>query len=162
MGVRKYTNHPRIYLDMDGVLADFEKGARDAGLLMKDFKMKPGSYRNLPVYPGAIEGVDALEAMGYELFILTKPPKGNYLAATEKLQWVAEHFPDLADRVFITPDKGAVGEPKDILIDDHPEWANAENFGGTVLTFLSWVQILELVQQHRTQTTPPATPSKPA
>ena len=53
-------------------------------------------------------------------------------------------------KVILTPDKGAVGIQRDFLIDDHPEWANSNNFKGTVIRFSNnWrdvVQYLSLME----------------
>ena len=135
MGIRDYPATPRVYLDMDGVLADFELGCKAFDCLPAAGKLLPNIYRNLPVIPGAKRAVHALERHGFLLFVLTKIPRKNPLAATEKLRWLAEHFQSIDDRVIITPDKGAVGKPCDFLIDDHPEWANANAFPGTVVKF---------------------------
>lgn len=135
MGVREYPNVPRIYLDMDGVIADFERGARDMKMDFKHFKLMAGAYLELLPITGAIEAVKTLEDMQLEVFGLTKIPDANPYAATEKLLWVRRHFPLLEGRVIISPDKGAVGSELDILVDDHPEWANAHNFRGSVIKF---------------------------
>jgi 5'(3')-deoxyribonucleotidase len=58
---------------------------------------------------------------------LSKIPAENPHSATEKMLWVREHFPYLGDKIILTPDKGCVGSQRDFLIDDHPEWANANN-----------------------------------
>jgi len=127
---------------MDGVLSDFERGAKEANLHPSKFKMQVGAYRYLQPYAKALEAVDFLSQQAFELFVATKLPKDNFSAASEKLSWIEEHFPVLNDRVIITPDKGALGRGTDVLIDDHPEWANAKEFGGHVVTFKSWPQAL--------------------
>jgi 5'(3')-deoxyribonucleotidase len=78
--------------------------------------------------------------------VCTKIPSKNPYAAAEKLIWMSKHLHILHDRVIITPDKGCIGTKRDYLIDDHPEWANAHNFEGTILKFtktFGWPQILE-------------------
>lgn len=49
----KFKSTTRIYIDMDGVLADFEKAAELHGLDPKEFKMLAGAYRHLEWMPGA-------------------------------------------------------------------------------------------------------------
>lgn len=135
MGIRTYPDTRRIYLDMDGVLADFEGAAAAHGMRPQDFKRVAGAYRELPPYAGALDAVLQLSKLDVLLFALTKIPQSNPYAATEKLLWIREHFPVIGENVIITPDKGAVGRPCDVLVDDMPGWANANNFPGTVIRF---------------------------
>ena len=144
MGVREYLNTPRIYFDFDGVLFDFVKQANADGLTMTQAKLEPGMFRRLPVIKGARAFMlDAIQ-QGYVVFGLTKIPSKNPGAASEKLLAAREHYPELGDHIIISPDKGAVGASKDILIDDMPIWANAHNFPGRVVKFEGcWESIRE-------------------
>lgn len=135
MSIRKYPDVTRVYVDIDGVIADFEAICREMKVHPQQGKLIPGIYRDLPVMAGAVEGVQGLLDLGYFVMCLTKIPSKNPGAASEKLHWVNEHFPVLKDYVVITPDKGCVGTSRDYLIDDHPEWANANKFPGMVLPF---------------------------
>ena len=142
MGVRNYPDIPRVYFDMDGVLADFEAGARRQGMAPKHYKRVAGAYLDLPLVPGAGEALETLHAAGFLLFALTKIPSQNPYAATEKLLWAQRYAPILGDHIIVSPDKGAVGTARDFLIDDHPEWANAHNFPGTVIHFKNnWSEV---------------------
>jgi 5'(3')-deoxyribonucleotidase len=136
MGVRKYLDIPRIYLDMDGPLADFDRAIIETGTPGNVLKLQPGVFRNLKVVPGAKSAVARLRALAVDVWIMTKSPDGSTLAASEKQAWQQEHFPELRDHIIITPDKGCVGRECDFLVDDHPEWANARNFPGTVIKFI--------------------------
>ena len=124
-----------IYVDMDGVIADFEKAMNEKGMAPKEFKMLRNTYMVLEVVPGARKGIKALQEMGYEIHIATKIPDDNPYAATEKLLWLRKHFPDLAVNVTITPNKGQLGNSKDFLIDDRIHKAKVSDFAGTVLHF---------------------------
>lgn len=136
MGVRTYPDLPRVYLDMDGPLADFDKYCVSGGLDPAHAKLYSGTYLNLPPTDGAIEGVKTLLTMSkIDIFVLSKIPSGNPGAATEKHFWLERHIPQLSNRLILSPDKGCVGSERDFLIDDHPEWANAHNFKGTIITF---------------------------
>ncbi len=133
---RRYPTHPRIYLDMDGVIADFAGQAQARGLHPKQAKMVQGFYRDLPFMPQAQAGVRALCAMPeFLVFLATKIPDRNPLSASEKLQWVHEHLPELEERVIITPDKSCIGRPGDYLVDDRPHKADAGHFPGTFICF---------------------------
>lgn len=143
MGVRHYPDTPRAYCDLDGVLADMEAGAQAVRMPLREFKLQPGAYLHLPKIEGATHAIATLEQRGYQIFVLSKIPTENLGAATEKLVWIKHNFPQLNDRVIITPDKGAVGRKCDFLIDDHPEWANAERFPGCLIHFRNnWGEVL--------------------
>lgn len=148
MGVREYPDTVRVYLDMDGPLADFERAVKIENSSIDIHKKIAGAYMRLPVTNGAQEAVRKIISLGFEPFSLTKIPRSNPYAATEKLLWTDINFPELHDRVLIVPDKGAVGRSCDILIDDHPEWANANNFKGTIIKFFpeeGWAPIISLL-----------------
>lgn len=120
---------------MDGVLADFEWAARYQNLHPKELKKIPGIYRHLPIFPGAPDFVKFVKALDFEIFVCTKCPKENTTAASDKWMWLNDNFPIFEDHIIITPDKGCIGSNKDYLIDDHPEWANADKFSGTICHF---------------------------
>lgn len=146
MGVRHYKDCRRAYLDMDGVLIDYEAKANDLGLPVKTLKTVPGIYETMDPMPGAKHAVGQLLHAGIDVWALTKPPKENPSAASDKLRSIWRHFPEIGEQVIITPDKGCVGTARDFLVDDHPEWANAHNFPGTVLTFKGdWDEIVKAI-----------------
>lgn len=133
MSVRNYPDNPRVYLDMDGVVADFERAMNEHKLSASQLKVIPNAYRTLRPMPGAIEGVHKIIEFGFFVMVLTKIPSENPFAATEKILWLQEHLPILEDHIIITPDKGCVGDKGDFLVDDHPEWANAHKFPGSII-----------------------------
>lgn len=125
----------RAYVDLDGPIADFAFRMAETGLPGSELKLIAGVYRNLPVVPGAVDAMHLLWRLGFHVWFLTKIPDENPLSATEKILWMQEHFPAQAERIILSPDKGCVGTVQDYLIDDHPEWANAHNFPGTIIKF---------------------------
>lgn len=135
MAERHYPDIPRVYFDMDGVLADYIRKAQELGLPEKYLKTIPGIYETMLPIDGAKQCVAYAQALGFDVWALTKPPMENPSAASDKLRWIWRFFPEIGEQVIITPDKGAVGKSRDVLIDDHPHWANANNFPGSVLHF---------------------------
>ena len=82
---------------------------------------EPGWFAELPVTPGAIEGVAEL-VEAFDVWLCTKPMESNPTCHGDKANWIKRYFPDLHDRLMIVPDKSMVHG--DILIDDAPkvEW----------------------------------------
>ena len=109
----------RIFIDMDGVIANFEKAAENVALEKGVPKLsRPDlfvNYRNLDVIEGAIEAVAKLNA-DHEVFIASTPPWTRPEVWGHKREWIGEHFPYLKRRIILTHRKDLlIG---DILIDD--------------------------------------------
>ena len=112
-------NKYRIFIDMDGVIADFESAAEAEALVKGVTKLsRPDlfvNYRNLDVIEGAIEAVAKLNA-DHEVFIASTPPWTRPEVWGHKREWIGEHFPYLKRRIILTHRKDLlIG---DILIDD--------------------------------------------
>jgi len=120
----------RLFLDCDGVLADFNKSFEDAfghppmnyearngsGVFWRDIKNEiPNFYRDLPLMPDAMELYGAVEHM--RPIILTGCPRGGW-AELQKLEWAKEHFPGVPMIVCMSKDKRDYCKPGDILVDD--------------------------------------------
>lgn len=127
-----------IFVDIDGVLGDFDKEALKYPHLHPSAACREidGFYTNLDVFQGAIEFINRLE----QLF----PGKIYFCSAavierpncwTEKAAWIKEKFPSFADRLILCRSKQAIGAPGDILIDDHPKWNGTDKFRGRVIPF---------------------------
>lgn len=122
----------KLFLDCDGVLADFDsyahayfgKNPREAEAEMgsaafwKHLEAKGDFYRNLPVMQDAhvlVAGVAHLEPK-----ILTGCPRGNW-AQAQKVAWAEEHFPGLPVITCRSADKRDHALPGDVIIDDWPQ-----------------------------------------
>lgn len=119
----------QLYLDCDGVLADFDTGARAAlGMHPKAFQYRygpgkfwkhlanaPDFYATLPVMPDALELFEAVRHL--DPIILTGLPRGNW-AAPQKVRWAAEHFPGTRIVTVMAVDKRNHCQAGDVLVDD--------------------------------------------
>ncbi len=132
-------NQPIIYIDMDGVLADFGKAIKThpKSDYLK-YKDNPdnihGIFANLEVVPGAKEAIHKLnQSNTYDLFVLTTAPWDNPGAWMHKRNWIEEHFGNIFYKKLI------ITHRKDLLIGDYlidDRTANgAGNFKGTHLHF---------------------------
>lgn len=125
----------RIFLDLDGVIVDFEKYMLAKGMTGDECKREPGAYLAMEPIEGALAGVRSLIGMGFEIWIATKPPTGLPWAYADKVSWVLTHLPELKRRIILTHHKGLLGDERDYLVDDHPLRANCDEFMGELLTF---------------------------
>ena len=120
---------PRLFLDADGVLADFDRAARTLlGSSPKHFIAKHGRgtfwkrlakaknfYGSLPEMPDARLLFDAVEHL--KPTILTGLPLGSW-AAPQKVEWAAEHFPGVPIITCMARDKHKHMHRGDVLVDD--------------------------------------------
>ena len=120
---------PQLFLDCDGVLADFDTGAtRVLGMPPRAFEQKFGLgkfwsklardedfYATLPLMPDARELFDAVAHL--DPIILTGLPRGDW-AAGQKMRWAAEHFPGTRIITCMAVDKRRHAQAGDVLVDD--------------------------------------------
>ena len=138
----------RVYLDLDDTLAAYSKAAKEAGVPPDEWLNVPGAFRHLEVLPGAKEAVAKLQRMAPgAVYILSKPADDRWEeSCQEKREWMAEEFPSVPPgHVQLVKDKGAVGRPQDLLLDDHT-WNGADRFPGTLILFAgpqSWGKLFK-------------------
>lgn len=134
---------PRLFLDCDGVLADFDGYA--AGLLgmpPREFEARhgrrefwrriaahPDYFYRLPLMPDARELWESVAHL--HPVILTGVPHGDW-APPQKMRWAAKHFPGA--RMITTMARAKrdhMEAPGDILVDDTPRFRDLwEEAGG--------------------------------
>lgn len=119
----------QLYLDCDGVLADFDKGAAAVlGLPPRDYEQRHGIKRfwqqlaqapdfffALPLMPDAMELFEAVRHL--QPVILTGLPRGNW-AAEQKVRWAQIHFPGTRIITTMARDKRDHAREGDVLVDD--------------------------------------------
>lgn len=132
----------QLYLDCDGVLADFDRGAvellgmparafekrRGIGAFWRELARHPDFYGTLPLMPDAMELFDAVRHL--DPIILTGLPRGGW-AAPQKVRWAAEHFPGTRILTVMAVNKRNHAQEGDILVDDQLKHAHLwEGAGG--------------------------------
>ena len=134
---------PRLFLDADGVLANFDEGVRRLlGMTLREYERKHGRggfwkrlaqaknfYGSLPEMPDARLLFDAVEHL--KPTILTGRPLGNW-AAPQKVEWAAEHFPGVPIITCMARDKHKHMHPGDVLVDDRENHRAAYEAAGVI------------------------------
>lgn len=145
---------PRLFLDCDGVLADFDRGVRDLfGMSVAEAQAQFGRggfwrkiaqhgdfYNALEPLPDAPRFVSAL--LHLNPIVLTGLPLGKW-AEPQKRRWIERHFPGLHVITCLARDKHHHGAPGDLLVDD--TIANGEawtRMGGLFINHQSATQSL--------------------
>ena len=138
-----------IYVDMDGVIANFDKAAKEGGWTHRpDLKV---NFRNLELIPGAQDALIRLNN-DFDIFIATTPPWSRPKVWGEKRDWIVEHFPWLKKKMILTHRKDLlIG---DILIDDS-RWRGQPDFKGDWFWFnqkwdnKNWEACLEWIYKNK-------------
>jgi hypothetical protein len=133
----------RLFLDADGVLADFDEGAkRLLGMAPRQYEAKHGKrefwrrianarnfYGTLPEMADARRLFDAVRHL--KPTILTGLPLGRW-AAPQKVGWAAGHFPGVPIITCMARDKAKHMKPGDVLVDDRDNHRPAYEQAGVI------------------------------
>lgn len=160
----------KLYIDMDGVLADFDKGVRQMchcevasqdkrfpkvnDAMWEAIRGVPRFYEQLEVLPGAKEMLrDIYAIFGNRCEILSGIPRPHRMvegAAEGKIRWMRQHFEeDIKINIVYREDKKDFVTGKDcVLIDDLDiNIAAWEASGGTGILHLNPEETLISIQQ---------------
>ena len=134
-------NRKRIFIDMDGVLANWDKGVKDLPEeIYNEYAFRhdeiPGLFLSLEPIEDSVNSVLTLNKY-FELFILSTASWGNSGSLSEKINWIKNLYGGDANspfykRVVLTHRKDLlIG---DYLIDDRPV-NGAKDFTGEFIHF---------------------------
>lgn len=124
-------NKKVIYVDMDGVLADYNGRCKELNVNPNNTDNIDGFFRSLKPLPGAIEAYRKLNEI-YDVYVLSTAPWENVTALSDKNAWIKEYLPEAYKRVIYTHHKNlCIG---DYLIDDRTK-NGAGEFKGELIQF---------------------------
>lgn len=143
-----------LYIDMDGVIADFDKGVKAIDPQMewtreevdRVCEANPRVFETLPEIEGALEAVEILKNSYSNIYFLSTPMCNVPESYMGKRIWLKEKFGGWADkRLILTHRKDLV--MGDILIDDRT-LNGVEGFKGKHIhfgntEFPNWESILK-------------------
>lgn len=136
----------QLFLDCDGVLANFDKRAREiVGMNPREFEDLSGAdvfwdrifgtsdfFYSLEPMPDAHELVEAVQHLN-PIILTGAPERGRgLLAQSQKLRWRDKYFPNLEMIVCKSRDKIKYAKPGDVIVDDWEKWRQIWVDGGGV------------------------------
>lgn len=131
----------RLFIDMDGTLAEWRPAATEAELDV------PGYFYTLKPHRMVLKAVQALVRSGVDVYILSAVRTEG--ARQDKIRWLKEYFPELPEDHYIfnqngtskaghLADMGITLTREDVLLDDYTknldDWTSV---GGTAVKFIN-------------------------
>lgn len=151
---------PIIFLDCDGVLADFDEGAsRILGMHPKEYERRfglrkfwaqlasaPDFFNTLELMPDAMELFEAVRHT--DPVILTGLPRGGW-AEAQKRRWAERHFPGIKVITTTAALKREHCRPGDALVDDRDKYRHLwELAGGVFIHHHNAATSIESLREH--------------
>ena len=148
----------QVFVDMDGVLADFDTGYANAfgphggkaadNVDWAQIRRTPGFYASLPPMPDFDTLWCALEP--YLPIILTGIPWSVPEALDNKRAWAVKHIgPDVRMIGCQSRDKCLYGQPGDVLIDDWEKYQHLwVMMGGYWITHVTAAQTIQHLKEY--------------
>ena len=161
--------HHTIYVDMDGVVADFDQfvienlgrtfdhtvGPQGDDEMWNFLKGVPRLYRILKPTPYAKEIIEAAKATGSNVEMLTAIPRRTALPGAEqdKREWMEEYFPGIKMNIGpYSADKWKWAKPGHIIIDDRADniqdWTEKGKGIGILHIYNNHENTLDLLRHH--------------
>lgn len=171
MKIQELNVPPHLYLDMDGVQADFftawaqafgknrykEIGDRPAREASIDLLNQRGPefieefFASLPVLPGGLRLVRWLRANSIPFTVLSAPLRGNHDASIAgKRVWLDRHNPGTAGTAIFTGMKERFanrGGVPAVLVDDHKKYIDRWNEAGGIALLYREHSVDDVVRQ---------------
>lgn len=151
----------QLFLDMDGVLADFDgyyrqqfgvsldrRSVQDPPGMWENIRSHGRFYRAVPPMADARQLLDATRHLNP--IILTGVPRTQVPEAEEhKREWLAEHFgADLPIICCRSSEKRLHGKPGDVLVDDWFKYRHLwEEMGGTFVLHTSAAESIARIEE---------------
>ena len=110
-----------LYLDMDGVLVDFESGILKLDEPTRQqyqgqYENVPGIFATMNPLPGALEAFNQLVKV-FDVYLLSTAPWDNSSAWSDKHEWVIRHLGVQAEKRLILSHNKHLNRG-DFLVDD--------------------------------------------
>ncbi|WP_196888354.1 5' nucleotidase, NT5C type [Aureivirga sp. CE67] len=144
-----------VYIDMDGVLVDFEYGYNEVKKKYPEVQYPQnnlGFWESLPPIEGAIDAFKTLKNDNrFEVYILTSPSVTNPHCYSEKRIWVENHLGfHSVHNLIISPHKGLL--KGNYLIDNEVSGKGQDHFEGELILFGSekfndWDKVLNYFEK---------------